>query len=131
MSLEFDEDDRKTWLTRDGRILLIINMEDTHLVNTIRYLEKTAPARMTALAMNMLSYAADAPDGAADCAEAGAMELADMPVEEFLANDRKYQALLKEAKRRKLKFQHFQMTRERELDQVAHVFLEHIEGAHR
>lgn len=35
----------KTWKTRDGRVLRIVDMEDDHLVNAIRMLEREAHAK--------------------------------------------------------------------------------------
>lgn len=33
------------WTTRDGRVIRVCDMDDTHLANTIRYLERTQVAR--------------------------------------------------------------------------------------
>ena len=91
-----------TWRTRDGREILIAEMGDAHLVNTIKLLRRRADAFRMAGAVQMWAYAEDAPDGAAAAAEMGAEHLLewaddDEVVAEFVPS---FPVLLKEAERR-------------------------------
>jgi len=94
--------DMKTWKTREGAVMRIKDMGDSHLVNTIKYLERHATNMRLNQASDMFRYAATAPDGAAMCAESGAEQLLEMSDEEFLSEYPKYKGLVREAKKRKL-----------------------------
>lgn len=91
-----------TWKTREGAVMRISDMSDSHLLNTIKYLERNADAMRVNLAYEMFSYSCSAPDGAAMCAESGSDELLEMSNEEFLNDNPKYKGLVREAKKRKL-----------------------------
>lgn len=54
----------KIWKTPDGQKLHIVDMTDTHLVNTIRYLRRTFGPQKDVIALSMDSHPFD-PDSAA------------------------------------------------------------------
>lgn len=102
--MKFKEFDDNTWTTREGVTIAIKEMTDSHLINTIKYIRRNTPKAMHLEALSMLAYASDAPEGAAYYAELGAMELLENDdIELYLENHGKYQRLLKEARRRKIK----------------------------
>jgi hypothetical protein len=90
------------WTTRDGRVIPIKDMSDSHLANTINYIVTHAREIMHRNALMMDVYACDAPDGAAMCAEIEAEALYTMSVKEWLQEHRKYRALRREFQKRKL-----------------------------
>lgn len=59
------------WLTRDGRLVAICEMEDDHLANSIRMIRRgrIAAGYRWRRSWDALAYAATAPDGAAMAAE--------------------------------------------------------------
>ncbi len=59
----------KLWTTKDGRKIRICDMEDSHLVNTIKMVAKNGEMNLTIQTLRILHYIEDAPDGAAMCAE--------------------------------------------------------------
>jgi hypothetical protein len=78
-------------------------MADRHLVNAIRFLRRNALGWMMGQLEDMDRYIADAPDMASMAVEEEAGRLAEMTDEEYLsAHVPTYDALLKEAARRKL-----------------------------
>lgn len=57
-----------TWKTRDGRQIPLSEMTDSHLANAIKWADRKSDGLMD-MSSRASAYAADAPDGAADCAE--------------------------------------------------------------
>ena len=62
-----------TWTTRDGAVMPIAGMTDAHLAASIRLVRmkyrSVSDLMAFQAALNLMSYAADAPDGAAMAAE--------------------------------------------------------------
>lgn len=89
------------WTTKDKRSIPIKEMTDSHLANTIAYLERTAPAKQEiAQESAMIGYGALRGDMAKYYA---GQELNDLFVEtpdQWLARQPAYKALVKEQKRR-------------------------------
>ena len=94
-----------TWKTKDGRVLKVADMEDSHLINTIKYMQRRAEHIQWKDVLQMSRFA-DTLNGemAVDCAEQSIVELGDMHPEDYLETLPDYQALVKEATRRKLTF---------------------------
>lgn len=76
--------DRQHWTTKDGRVLLVSEMEDRHLVNTIRMLRRNVEAYRLAHLSQMWRYMESAPDGAYDACDDAARQTEQMSTEEFL-----------------------------------------------
>lgn len=98
-----------TWTMRDGTVIPISEMDDSHLFNAIAFLRRRNRAAVRCMAwQNALSaarYASTAPDGAADAAM-GCVEptLRGDHDDEILAERLgAFAALLNEARRRGLK----------------------------
>jgi hypothetical protein len=93
-----------TWRTRDGREVLISEMGDSHLLNTIRYLERNKEAIVLnhVIAMSRIGSTFGG-DGAQDAYDNAMAELADEEHETALEMCvPEYKALVAEAERRKL-----------------------------
>lgn len=76
--------DEPFWVTRDGRVILIREMEDAHLLNTIRMLRRGVDAYILRDVREMSSYIADAPNEAADACTMEALALIAMDADEYL-----------------------------------------------
>jgi hypothetical protein len=93
----------REWKTRDGRVIAINEMEDSHLLAAMGMLERGAFAKQSQLAMALYNYAAQAPDGAAMCAEMEAEYIGRLSPQEFLQlRNEHYKAMSQEARRRQL-----------------------------
>lgn len=78
-----------TWTTRDGRRLRVVDMDDNHLLNTVRWMRRHPRTRMFCLlwAFRAARYAESAPDGESMAAESAASEFMDMALGARLAPD--------------------------------------------
>lgn len=63
------------WRTRTGQRIRICDMADSHLRNAIAFIQRRYSTRCAVEACAAYSYADNAPDGAAMCAEGAADEL--------------------------------------------------------
>lgn len=92
----------KWWTPRNGKPLLIADMSDQHILNTIRYLIRRAEREMARLELSAMVYAMDAPDGAALCVEQGLAELEEMGAGDRAMMSPMFRELVREAERRGL-----------------------------
>lgn len=95
------------WVTREKHKILTEHMEDSHVVNSIMNFWHRRQAICNRLAFEMMCYASDAPDMAADCAEREAEELMEAPEDHWigaLSPEREEQmwAVIAEARKRDL-----------------------------
>lgn len=94
---------RNSWTTRDGRTLLIEDMDDQHLVNTIKFIRRGAILRLYRELLTMEIYMEDAPDGARAACEMESKRLEQMTDDEYITlKVKSFPKMLKEAKKRKL-----------------------------
>jgi hypothetical protein len=95
-------DSTKVWKQKDGTLILIEDMTDSHLLNTINFLLRRAERIRLQWLCRMDDYIADMPpDGAADCCATEADYLAEMEPEEVLETCvPQWKALVAEAKKR-------------------------------
>lgn len=97
-----------TWTTREGVSLKIVDMEDGHLVNTVRYLRRRYFDQVFFEALSLSakaeSYAATAPEGASYAAEGYAKSIMETEGLDIILGEEMpvYLDLLQEVKRRKL-----------------------------
>ena len=93
-----------TWTTRDGTVVKVKDMSDKHLLNTIRFLRRTAGRERESLACSMDAYSAStSAEMASWAAEREAERLFQMSDDEFLEEGCPvWEALLSEADRRGL-----------------------------
>lgn len=91
-----------TWTTRDGRIIPIRDMTDSHLRNTLAFLRRNVEHYRNAEAMRAWAYAEYAPDGAADAAEQSAYCVLEVMDDDEVLSEcvSAYPALVTEAQRR-------------------------------
>lgn len=103
MQDDLTPDPAQVWRSKDGREIPIVEMEDRHLINTIRFLRRNVLRYQCAQFSAMGSYVAQAPDGAADCCESEANQLMDLSDDDYLAHRfPSFKTMLAEASRRKL-----------------------------
>lgn len=69
---------RGYWATKEGALLRIRAMSDSHLENSMKFLEKRARTRAILEIFAIASYIKNAPEHAADAAEEASAQLADM-----------------------------------------------------
>lgn len=89
------------WTTKDKRSIPIKEMTDSHLANTIAYLERTAPASQEIERENaMIGYGMLQGEMAQYYAEQELDDLFEESPDEWLARQPAYKALINEQKRR-------------------------------
>ena len=91
------------WRTKDGRVVRVENMDDAHLMNTIRMLRRKCSQYQLAEIRFLSASSVNAGDMAADGIAMEALAIGDMSVDEYLAHRwPMFNVLLDEAKRREL-----------------------------
>lgn len=94
---------KTTWKTSNGRLIKVSEMEDTHLVNTIKLLRRNAQKLILQELAQMANYINNAPDGAAMAAMSEADRIIEMTDDEYLSHRLPaFDALLLEAVNRGL-----------------------------
>ena|ERR1700744_3453996 len=95
-----------TWRTQKGEVIPISRMADSHLINTIRYLRKTA-ALQIGKAVNQSWAFLGTLNGemAQDAMDQEIARLEQMEPLDYVESMPIYQSLVREAKRRKLKYE--------------------------
>lgn len=92
-----------TWVTKDNRVVRVVDMSDDHLRNTIRMLRRREELIRFSECMAMGRYQETAPDGAYDAIEWELSMIEEMDTDQFLSHAFKcYPTMLREAERRQL-----------------------------
>jgi len=93
----------ETWTTRDGQVIPIRDMTDSHLLNAIRFVRRNA-GELRMREAYALDYAAETMGGdmAQDSLHAAAAQTYDQHDEDWLEEHEDYQALRREVSRRGL-----------------------------
>lgn len=92
-----------TWVTKENQTVRVVDMEDTHLRNTIRMLRRREELIRFSECMAMGHYQETAPDGAYDAIEWELSMIERMNTDEYLSHAFKcFPLMLSEAKRRNL-----------------------------
>jgi hypothetical protein len=119
--------DELSWVTRDGRRILVADMTDQHVVNTIKMLRRNVEMYRLAFLSNMWRYMENAPDGAYDACVSAERETEEMSREEFLLMDKPtYAKLLREAHDRHLDIS--EMPTEQEINRAMLLWLNNNSG---
>ena len=95
---------KTTWVTKDGRAIPIVQMEDTHLANTIAFLRRRAwGMKEMCIAQGLRAACAMPGEMATMAIESDIQHLEEMEDEEFLEETvPQWENLLKEASKRNL-----------------------------
>lgn len=119
--------DELSWVTRDGRRILVADMSDQHIINTIKMLRRNVEMYRLAYLSNMWRYMENAPDGAYDACMDAEAQTERMGREEFLLMDKPtYAKLLREAHDRHLDIS--EMPTEQEIDRAMLLWLNNYSG---
>lgn len=103
MSLQLERMTETMWVTADTRLIHVVDMTDSHLTNTLRFLRRNAAALKLATLIPMGRYQETAPDGACDAIDAEIDHIIEMADDAFLMwKIPPYKAMVREAVRRKL-----------------------------
>lgn len=105
MSTTMNEPTKTIWVTREGERIPVRKMTDSHLINAIRYLRRTAEVQQMEATLAIGQYLDDdPPDGAWMAATAAERDLESMDTDEFAAaNVPTFEAMLAEAEKRGIK----------------------------
>lgn len=90
------------WKTKDGKIIKIKDMEDNHLINCIKFIEKNAEQYVNGMKNFYMSCPSPNGEMANDCFEQEFDEVMELDVDDLLEKNSKYKLMVKEAKKRKL-----------------------------
>lgn len=96
------------WVTKSGLKVNVRDMEDSHVVNTIRFLIKMGNAKKSLLELEAWQFASmfDSETMASDCADREAERLSNMDIYDFLSETcPTWEKLVDEAKKRNLKIE--------------------------
>ena len=93
---------RGFWKTREGQQVRIRDMDDRHLLNTLRMLQRHAWRRLVAANLAYIDGPRPTADMAEMAFEAEADHVAELTTEDALEDMPKYQELAEEARRRGL-----------------------------
>lgn len=90
------------WKTKDGEIIKIKDMADSHLINSIKFIERNAERYVNGMKDFYLSCPPPNGEMANDCFETKFVEVMNLEPEDLCNENTKYRAMVKEAKSRKL-----------------------------
>lgn len=97
-----DDERVTTWKKKDGSVMEITAMTDSHLTNSINMLRRNAQTLLDAEMEFILSGPMPRGDHAQDAVDGCLRELSDMTPEQFLDEHDAYTALMREARIRDL-----------------------------
>lgn len=90
------------WKTKDGEIIKIKDMADSHLINSIKFIERNAERYVNGMKDFYLSCPLPNGEMANDYFEQEFDEVMELETNDLLQKSAKYKAMVKEAKSRKI-----------------------------